>query len=141
MNRLEIINRVKKNTFDENSNTFKNDTIIDYINEGIDRITQVIVELNGMKYLTTDAMIPIYLPSNYHYLLSLYSTSRCFGMDERHYQATLNMNEFEVKLEELKMKIDNGDVIIVDEYGDEIVIDNKIDYVVDNYFIKHNGVV
>ena len=54
MNRIELINRVKKNTFDENSNTFKNDTIIDYINEGIDRITQVIVELSGMKYLTTD---------------------------------------------------------------------------------------
>lgn len=143
MNRLEIINRVKKNVFDENNDTFTNETIIDYINEGIDRLKQVITELNGMGYLISDTQTPTYLPPIYHHLIALYSTSRCFSQDERYYQAVNYMNEFEIKAEELKVKIENGEIIITDEY-DEYGSEGReyeIEYVIDNYFTKRSGVI
>lgn len=143
MNRLEIIKRVRKNIFDEDSDTFTSETIIDYINEGIDRLKQIIIDLDEMNYLNNDSDIPKFLPSKYHHLIALYSTSRCFSQDERYYQAANYMNEFETKTEELKLKIENGEIIIRDEfddYGDETT-NNEVEYVVDNYFIKRNGVV
>lgn len=143
MNRLEIIKRVRKNIFDEDSDTFTSETIIDYINEGIDRLKQIIIDLDEMNYLNNDSDIPKFLPSKYHHLIALYSTSRCFSQDERYYQAANYMNEFEVKTEELNLKIENGEIIIRDEfddYGDETT-NNEVEYVVDNYFIKRNGVV
>lgn len=143
MNRLEIIKRVRKNIFDEDSDTFTSETIIDYINEGIDRLKQIIIDLDEMNYLNNDSDIPKFLPTKYHHLIALYSTSRCFSQDERYYQAVNYMNEFEIKSEELKQKIENGEIIIRDEfddYGDEIT-NNEVEYVIDNYFIKRNGVV
>ena len=53
------------------------------------------------------------------------------------------MNEFEIKAEELKIKIENGEIIITEEYdgyGSE-TINDEVEYVIDNYFVKRSGVV
>ena len=49
------------------------------------------------------------------------------------------MNEFEIKLEELKSKIESGEIVIKDpETGEDITTTNTTDYVYDNYFMKKN---
>ena len=72
----------------------------------------------------------ILIPEPYQHLLALYSTSRCYSQDEGHYQATNYMNEFEIKLDELKIGIDNGDIKIFNSDGEEVIgSDCEIDYV------------
>ena len=129
MTRTEIIRRVRSLTRDITNSIFREQDIIDFINEGVNRFIQVIPELRNMELLHIKGQTPNLLPAQYHHLLAIYSASRCFGQDERHYQATTFMNEFETKLNELKIDIENGDVIIVDENGDLVSKDNEMDYV------------
>ncbi len=129
MQRSHIVARVRSLTRDFSNSIFRETDIIDFINEAIDRIRQAIPELKGMIYLSTNLIEPNLLPEQYHHLLAIYASARCFGQDERHYQASTNMNEFEVKLEELRTAIENGQIIIVDENGEEINSDLPIDYV------------
>jgi hypothetical protein len=117
---------------------FKETDLVSYINEGIDRIGQIIPDLALMSYLTKGEDVPLYLPKAYHHLLAVYGTARAMEQDERHYQGSTFMNEFEVKLHELKDKIDSGDIVLVDEYGDVISTSKKPEYVYDNYFKKKN---
>lgn len=128
MLRSHIIARVRSNTRDFSNSIFRETDIVDFINEGIDRF-KIIPELKSMEYLLTTLQEPALLPPEYHYLLAVYSTARCFGQDERHYQASTFMNEFEVKLEELKTGIDNGTIVITDENGDAVTSEIEIDYV------------
>lgn len=128
MLRSHIIARVRSNTRDFSNSIFRETDIVDFINEGIDRF-KIIPELKSMVYLLTTLQEPTLLPPEYHYLLAVYSTARCFGQDERHYQASTFMNEFEVKLEELKTGIDNGTIVITDENGDAVTSEIEIDYV------------
>lgn len=137
MNRVMLGDTTKSLLRDFTSTTFRKSDIEKYINEGIERCQQVIDELAGMQLLTSDTTLVTHLPKQYAHLLSLYSASRCFFQDERHYQASNLMNEFEVKLQELKMKIESGKVVIVDpETGEPIISPFIEDYVVDNYFDK-----
>ena len=129
MTLLQIIQRVRSITRDLTNSIFREQDIRDFINEGVNRFQQVVPELRGMPQLVALQEKVKVLPKPYHHLLSVYATARCFAQDERHYQATTYMNEFEVKLEELKSAIEAGDVIIVDENGDEIVADTRVDYV------------
>lgn len=141
MNRTQIVQRVRGLTRDFSNSIFREQDIIDFINESIDRCKQVIPELKSMVYLLTANQQPILLPSEYHYLLAIYSTARCFSQDERHYQATTYMNEFEVKLEELKTSIKNGEVAIVDNNGNTVTVDIPIDYVdMTPYWNENEGV-
>lgn len=134
MIRSDLVYRVRRITRDFNASIFHNKDIIDFINEGIDRFKQIIPEFADMVYLVNDSDEPILLPSPYHHLLAVYSASRCFAQDERHYQATTMMNEFEVKLEELKQKIEVGELVIYDESGNAVEVTYEPDYVVDNYY-------
>lgn len=134
MTRAQLMARVRAYTRDFSNSIFREVDVVDFINEGIDRIKEVVPELANMKYLNANTDSPLYLPNQYHILLAIYSAARCFGQDERHYQATTFMNEFETKLEELRVKIENGDITIVDENGKEIVADLKTDYVRNVYF-------
>lgn len=129
MDRLKIIQRVRTLTRDFTNSIFREQDIIDFINEGIGRFTQVIPELKGLKELHSNTAKPTLLPPAYRHLLAIYSASRCFGQDERHYQATTLMNEFEVKLEELKSNIESGAVVIIGEDGKPVVSDIMVDYV------------
>lgn len=132
MNRLQLVQRVRTLTRDFSNSIFRESDIIDFINEGIERFKQVIVELESMPTLLTNNNIPILIPKQYRHLLAVYSASRCFSQDERHYQATTLMNEFETKLEEMRIKIDGGELEITDENGDVVLGNsgsNDTDYV------------
>lgn len=129
MNRTQIVQKVRALTRDFSNSIFREQDIIDFINEGIDRCKQIIPELRTMTHLLTSQQEIKLLPPQYHHLLAVYSTSRCFGQDERHYQASTHMNEFEVKMDELKTAIANGEIIIVDDSGNAIEVDVDVDYV------------
>lgn len=129
MNRVQIVQRVRGLTRDFSNSIFREQDIIDFSNEAIDRMKQIIPELRTLNHLLTSQQEPKLLPSQYHHLIAVYATARCFGQDERHYQATTHMNEFEVKLEELRTAIENGEVTIIDDKGNEIHADADVDYV------------
>lgn len=130
MNRTEIVARVRSYTRDFASSIFREADILSYINEGIDRCKEIIDEFAGMDYLNDKTSSPSLMPTHYHYLLAVYSAARCFDQDERHYQASTRMNEFETKLNELKEAIEAGRVIIIDpSTGEPVEGVNPIDYV------------
>ena len=130
MTRLELIQRVRAVTRDLSNSIFREQDIVSFINEGVDRFKQYIPQLSKMNHLVETNSSPDILPSQYHHLLAVYCSSRCFSQDERHYQATTMMNEFETKLEELKAAIDSADVVIIDpETGESITEDNFVEYV------------
>ena len=131
MKRLQLIQRVRAMTRDFSNSIFREQDIIDFLNESINRFIQVISELGSIPSLLSKDQEVSLIPEAYQHLLAVYSTSRCFGQDERHYQATTLMNEFEVKLEEFKQAIVNGDVTILDPVtGLPIEVGmNSIDYV------------
>lgn len=136
MNLIQLIQRVRQHTRDLSNSIFRERDIIDFINESIERFQQYIPELKDMVSLEEHSDVPILLPKQYHSLLSVYATSRCFGQDERHYQATTFMNEFETKLVELGVSIDAGDVVILDEDGNRVTREENYDteYVTNKYF-------
>lgn len=130
MKRSDIVARVRTVTRDFSNSIFREQDIVDFINEGVDRFVQYIAEFAGMDYLLTRDAIPNLLPNQYHHLLAVYASARCFSQDERHYQATTLMNEFETKLEELKSGIEGGQITIVDpETGTTITPNYESDYV------------
>lgn len=140
MKRSDIIARVRALTRDFSNSIFREQDIIDFINEGINRFKQIIPELKSTPKLLFREQEPYPIPEEYHHLLAVYASSRCFSQDERHYQATTLMNEFEVKLEELQSAIQAGNIIITDEDGNPIEAgNNKIDYVdLEAYWGKRN---
>ena len=143
MNMPNLISRVRSLTRDFTGSIFREQDVRDFINEGIHRVRQIVPELDNMyELLNNQEDVPL-MPKQYHHLLSVYATSRCFGQDERHYQATTMMNEFEVKMEEMKSKIEAGEIVIVDpETGEPIANNIDTEYVItNNYFhpIKTNG--
>ena len=142
MTRDEIVTRVRSMTRDFTNSTFRQDDITNYINEAIDRFKQVIPEMRDLIYLTTGLQKPFSIPDQYQHLLALYCTSRCFAQDERHYQAANLMNEFETKLDELKARIEAGEIVILDDDGIAIDLgDLVIDYVDDIYFLDNNNTI
>lgn len=131
MKRLELIRRVRSLTRDFSNSIFREQDIVDFINEGINRFKQIIPELKGEPKLLTQQQEVKLIPEEYQHLLAVYSTSRCFNQDERHYQATTYMNEFEVKLDELKQAVDNGDIVITNPDTGEAIESGSgsVDYV------------
>src|SRR6185312_11165225 len=141
MNRLDLVLRVRSYTRDFSNVTFREGDITSYLNEGIDRVKQIIPELRGMVKLRKSEDEVVLMPSMYHHLLAIYSTARCFEQDERHYQAGKLMNEFETKLMKLNDDILGGEIVIFDPVtGLEIHRPYVEDYVVDNYFSRKGGI-
>ena len=139
MNRLYLVARVRSLTRDFSNSIFREADIIAFLNEAIERFKQAIPEMRNEVVLENNTSEPVLIPSFYHHVLSVYASARCFSQDERHYQATTLMNEFEVKLEELKSKIESGEITILDpKSGEPITRHNETDYVRDNYFAKRN---
>ena len=120
MDRLELVKRVRVHVNDAQNILFTHQEIVDFINEGIDRIKQLIDELSGAKHLLKDTDVPKYLPEPFHHLLSVYASARVSAKDQRAYEAATFMNEFETKLDRLKYKIEVGEIVILDEWGDPI---------------------
>lgn len=134
MNFYDLKTRVRSLTRDLSNSIFRDIDLVMYMNESIDRIRQVVPELRGMKHLKENEDELLLLPDMYHHLLAVYCASRCFGQDERHYQATTLMNEFEFKVAEMKSAIENGECVIEDADGNIVENPHLDTYVVDNYF-------
>jgi len=135
-----LIRKVRAHARDFNDTIFRKEDITMFLNEAIDRIIQVLPALNNMPYLVSENDIVEYIPREYVHLLANYSVARLYSQDERHYEATTFMNEFELKLAELKEKIENGEVEIIDPHtGDVLDTSIAIDYVTDNYFFNRRG--
>lgn len=135
VNQLELIKRVRQYTRDFSGMTFTDEDVLAFINEGIDRVAEIMPEFAPMLYLSNASQVPDYLPKQYHHLLSVYSASRCYFQDERHYQASNLMNEFEIKLADVQAKIEAGEITIYDPLGN--VVDfgtGDTDYVVNTYY-------
>jgi len=129
MRRVDIISEVRIMTRDLTNSVFRESDIIVFINQGIDRIKQLISQLDGMVSLTAPNQEPIILPVKYHSLISVFATARCFGQDERHYQATTFMNEFETKMEEFRSAVENGEIVLTNPDATPIEGSYNIEYV------------
>ena len=136
MNLLDLVSKTRKYVRDLDGNIFQREDIIEFLNEGVDRFS-TIPELKDITYLVNDEDVVNYLPTNQHYLLAVFASARCFEIDERFFQGTQKMNEFESKLEDLEIAIKGGEVSIVDEAGDVIQGDILVDYVSDVYHKKN----
>lgn len=131
----KIRERVRININDKAGSVFTNDDILLYINEGVDRVKSHSA-LKSIEHMLEQDSTPTPLPSEYHYLLAVYATARCFAQDERYYQATSFMNEFEHKFNELSDKINSGEVIISDSDGNRIDAEYVEDFVINKYFSR-----
>lgn len=142
MNRANLILGVRRLTRDFTNSIFREIDIIEFINEGINRFRQTIPQLKAMKQLTTNTVEVELLPDEYHNLIIMFASSRCYFQDERQYQASILMNEFESKLDELKNAIESGDVIILNTSGVKVEADLNIEYVeTESYWgDNHTGV-
>lgn len=135
MNLLQLEKRVRAHARDFNSTIFRKTDIVTFINEAIDRFAQVIPELSDVPHLVTDSDEVKIIPKAYVHLLANYATARLFSQDERHYEATVLMNEFELKIDEFHSKIEDGTITLIDpSTGESIDSIGKEDYVTDNYF-------
>ncbi len=132
MNLSQLVLRVRSNVNDLNENIFKKAMIDNYINEGVDRMRNSMY-FKDMIYLTNSADVPIILPSQFHHLLAVYATSKCHESDERHFQSGTRMNEFEDKFLQLISAIENGEVVLYDANGVEMVFDFEYETVKNVY--------
>jgi hypothetical protein len=134
MNLGQLVSLVRKYTRDSGGSLFKEADVKEFINDGVDRIRHC-TELKDMLPLEESVQVPILLPPEYHRLIALFATARCFSQDEQHYQATNFMNEFENKFSDMQDRIRRGEIIIKDALGNIVPISNTdIDYVRDEYF-------
>lgn len=142
MNQLDLIKRSRVYVRDLTNSFFREQDVTAYINEAIERVGQVIPELENMELLYSHQQEVTHMPRHYQHLLALYASARLCSQDERHYQAGVFMNEFETKLSSLADDILSGDIEIIDPETGE-VIDGSIPYgyVQNNYFQTKGGVV
>lgn len=134
MRLVDLMHRARKLTRDVNSSVFVESDIYDFAREAVERVKQIIPELSMMP-VPIDPLDNIqYLPESYHHLLAVYAASRLFTQDERHYQASTLMNEYEFKMQELKVKMDNGEIVLTSPDGTPIQTNYTTSYVRNNYF-------
>lgn len=138
MNHAQLRLKVRSLARDFNNTIFRQEDITMFLNEGIDRFIQVIPELNNIPYLDADDDLVNIIPREYVHLLASYAVSRLFSQDERHYEATTFMNEYEAKLDEFKQKVENEEITLVDpDTGEQINKVYDVDYVNDTYFYSN----
>lgn len=140
MRLASLVARVRSYTRDTTGTLFTTSDVKDFVNEGIDRLRQI-KQLEGMKHLTNDMDEPNLLPSQYHYMIALYSAYRCFAQDEQYVPAQSYADEFETLFREIEHKIQDGRIVIVDEANNEIKNDVDFDSVTNVYFneVRNNG--
>lgn len=138
MNLKDLHARVRAYARDFNNSIFRKEDITAFLNEGIDRIIEVLPQLSNMAYLEGDEDVVQIIPREYNYLLAVYATARLFLQDERFYESTTYMNEFETKLDEFRTKVLNGEITLFDPTTNEPLEPDTlpVDYVTDNYFFK-----
>lgn len=140
MKLVNLVARVRSYTRDTTGTLFTTSDVKDFINEGIDRLRQI-KQLEGMKNLTNDLDEPNLLPSQYHYMIAIYSAFRCFAQDEQYTPAQSYADEFETLFKTVELGIQDGRIVIVDEENNEIKDDVDFDSVKNVYFneVRNNG--
>lgn len=140
MNRVDLTLRARSLLRDTGNTLFREVDVVNYLNEGIERIGQVIPELTNMNLLDTSMAEVEYLPKSWQHIIALYGAARLATQDERHYQAGVFMNEFELKLELLREQFQNGEVTFIDPLTKLPIIPGYIDdYVRNVYFDQPKG--
>lgn len=134
MTRLELLNRTGKLLRDESNSIYSKSLVIDNLNEGINRIKQIIPELVTMPMLLNDTDIPQLLPDHYHHLLCVYAMARCYETDERYMESGKFMNEFEVKINNVKEQVQNGEIELKNQDGSTFTSTMIEDAVTNVYF-------
>jgi len=134
MNLRDLSLKVRVHARDFNHTIFRQSDITMFLNEGIDRFAQVFPELLEIPYFAFETDVVQIIPKKYAHLLANYAVSRLFAQDERQYEATTQMNEFEIKLNELKSQVESGEVVFLDSAGVAISNSTAFDYVTDVYF-------
>lgn len=135
MNLQGLINKVRSFTRDFNGSIFRENDVIDFLYEAIDRVRERVPELDKMVYPPDKQTEIALMPNQYHNLLSIYSASRCMFQDEQDYRAGTLMNEFETKLEEMVGRIADGSITILDPATGQPIIPAYVeDAVKDVYF-------
>jgi hypothetical protein len=135
MNRLDLVQRTQSNLRDFGLTAFREIDVVRYINEGIERVIQIVPQFDDMVELTYDTQSPIVLPKAYHHLLSVYASARLFAQDDRFHQSATLMNEFEIKMAGMYEDLMSGDLIAYDVDGNEIDFSRPPDYVRNEYFL------
>lgn len=134
MNLIDLVHMTRVYCRDNNTHMFTDSNIKMFLNQGIDRLRQYKV-FSKMPYLEEDDDVVEFLPAQYHYLLALFASSRCYDTDERFYEGLEKRNEFESVFSDLINEIESGNVSITDTEGTSVdEMPNYIDYVVDKYF-------
>lgn len=139
MNRKQLVERTQAHLRDFQLTAFREIDVIRFINEGIERVTQLIPKFGYIEPLEYDTAIPTHIPPAYHHLLAVYSASRLFAQDDRFYQASTLMNEFELKISGMLDELLGGDLEAFDKEGNLIEFwDGVGETVTDRYFAdKH----
>lgn len=133
-----LLARTRSYLRDFSGSIFREVDIQAYLNEAIERVKEVVPELRGMTDDVTDGQDLTLMPDYKQYLLAVYAAARCFAQDENEYKGGTMMNEFEAKLDELREDIESGKIVITDENGDVVTVDEEwtIDYVEDVYYYE-----
>lgn len=134
MTLTELIGMTRVYARDNNSFMFTDANITMFLNQAIDRLAQYPIFKN-MPYLSTEEPNVYFLPRQYHYILALFASARCYDSDERFYEGTEKRNEFEQFMDNMLAEIESGNLIIYDKDG--IVVENTanyMDYVTDEYY-------
>lgn len=139
MNRKQLVERTQAHLRDFQLTAFREIDVIRFINEGIERVQQLIPQFASMESLEYDTAIPACIPPQYHHLLSVYASARLFAQDDRFYQSSTLMNEFELKITGLFQDLVNGDLEAFDKEGKLIDFYGKPDYVENTYFADRHG--
>lgn len=123
MNLQELRDRSRQYLRDTREKRFSDEELDSYLNEGVDRLRSYSA-LRDMPYLSEGVDVEV-LPYEYHYILALYASARCFGVDNDFYQKQEKRNEFENMMMELIAKLESGEVEIGTVFvGNEYVIDS-----------------
>lgn len=134
MTLTDLIYRTRLYTRDNNSYMFTDGMITLFLNEAIDRVRQY-PHFTQMSYLNFASDEPKFIPVQYHYMLALFASARCFEHDERFYEAADRRNEFEQLLGDFINEVQSGNIPILDEEGNEIDdVTHTVDYVTDDYY-------
>ena len=140
MNRVDLTLRARSLLRDLSNTQFRETDVVNYLNEGIERIGQIIPELGNMGPLNTTMAEVQYLPKAWQHIIAIYGAARLATQDERHYQAGVFMNEFETKLELLHEQFQNGEVEFIDPVTGLPIIPRYMDDHVRNvYFDQRKG--
>lgn len=134
----ELHSKVRSHGRDFNKTIFRAEDITMFLNEGIDRFAQVMPMLTNVPYLYADDDEVEMIPKEYVHLLANYAIARLMMQDERHYEATTFMNEFELKLGEFKEKVENGEAKLIDPItGEQLDTSLDVDYVTNQYYRRN----